>query len=45
MSSLHNIPDEIIKLTNQEKCKIIISYESEGDLDMIEFNKFFHKSL
>ena len=44
MSSLHNIPDEIIKLTNEKKCKIIISYESEGDLDMIEFNKFFHNS-
>jgi len=43
-SAIHNIPNNIIDMVNKNNCKIIISYESEGNLDIIEFNKFFYNS-
>ena len=33
--------DKLIKLINNDKCKVILAYESEGDLDMSEFNDWY----
>jgi len=33
--------DKLIKLINNDKCKVILAYESEGDIDMSEFNNWY----
>jgi len=33
--------NKLIKLINNDKCKVILGYESEGDIDMSEFNDWY----
>ena len=33
--------DKLVKLINNDKCKVILAYESEGDIDMSEFNDWY----
>ena len=35
--------NKLIDLVNQDRCKVIFSYESEGDIDMNEFNDWYSK--
>ena len=33
--------NKLIKLINNDKCKVILGYESEGDIDMTEYNDWY----
>ena len=33
--------DKLVELINNDKCKVILAYESEGDIDMSEFNDWY----
>ena len=33
-SGFFKIPQKVMDMVNQDKCKVIFSYESEGDLDV-----------
>ena len=37
--------NKLITLINNDKCKVILGYESEGDIDMSEFNKLGFKVI
>jgi len=43
-SGLHYIPNKVVELVNQNKCKVIFSYESEGDFPLEDFNTWFYWS-
>ena len=43
-SGIHHIPQEVVELVNQDRCKVIFSYESEGDFPIEDFNDIFYKS-
>src|SRR6056300_914682 len=43
-SGLHYIPNKVVELVNQNKCKVIFSYESEGDFLLEDFNTWFYWS-
>ena len=40
-SGLLRIPQKVIDLVNQDRCKVIFSYEAEGDLDIEYFNRWY----
>ena len=40
-SGIFKIPQKIINLVNQDRCKVIFSYEAEGDLDIEYFNEWY----
>ena len=40
-SGFSKIPQKVIDLTNQGRCKVIFSYEAEGDLDIEYFNDWY----
>ena len=40
-SGFSKIPQKIINLTNQDRCKVIFSYEAEGDLDIEYFSSWY----
>ena len=40
-SGFSKIPQKIIDLVNQDRCKLIFSYEAEGDLDIEYFNRWY----
>jgi|ETN02SMinimDraft_4_1059925.scaffolds.fasta_scaffold01520_11 hypothetical protein len=44
-SSFLHIPEEIIDLVNKDRCKVLISYEAEGDLDVLSFNRWYTQTL
>jgi len=35
--------DKLIKLINNDKCKVILGYESEGDINYYKFNNWYSK--
>jgi len=35
--------NKLIDLVNQDRCKVILGYESEGDIDMTEYNDWYSK--
>ena len=41
-SGFFKIPQKIIDLVNQDKCKVIFSYEAEGDLNVDYFNGWYN---
>ena len=41
-SGFFKIPQKIIDLVNQDKCKVIFSYEAEGDLNVNYFNGWYN---
>ena len=41
-SGLLQIPQKIIDLVNQDRCKVIFSYEAEGDLNINYFNGWYN---
>jgi len=43
--SFSRIPNKIIDMVNENKCKVVISYEAEGDLDVDWFNKWYTNTL
>ena len=40
-SGFFKIPQKVINLINQDRCKVIFSYEAEGDLDIEFFNEWY----
>ena len=44
-SSFSRIPNKIIDMVNDDKCKVVISYEAEGDLDGDRFNRWYTNTL
>ena len=36
------IPQKVIDLVNQDRCKVVFSYEAEGDLDVEYFNQWYN---
>jgi hypothetical protein len=40
-SGFLKIPQKIIDLVNQDRCKVVFSYEAEGDLDVKFFNDWY----
>ena len=43
-SGLNHIPQKVMDMVNKDKCKVIFSYESEGDFPNEDFNEWFYKS-
>ena len=43
-NAFFRIPKKIIDLVNQDRCKVIFSYEAEGDLDVEYFNQWYNLS-
>ena len=41
-SGILNVPQKILDLVNQDKCKVIFSYEAEGDLNIDYFNGWYN---
>ena len=41
-SGFFRIPQKVIDLVNQDRCKVIFSYEAEGDLDVKFFNNWYN---
>ena len=41
-SAFTRIPQKVIDLVNQDRCKVIFSYEAEGDLDVKFFNNWYN---
>ena len=41
-SGFFKIPQKILDLVNQDKCKVIFSYEAEGDLNVNYFNGWYN---
>lgn len=41
ISIIKNIPNDVVKIINKNMCKFIISFESEGDMDIHQFNNMF----
>ena len=41
-SGFFKIPQKVIDLVNQDRCKVIFSYEAEGDLDVHFFNDWYN---
>ena len=39
-SGILNVPQEILDLVNKDRCKVIFSYEAEGDLDIEYFSSW-----
>ena len=35
--------NKLVDLVNQDRCKVILGYESEGDIDMSEYNDWYSK--
>jgi len=40
-SGFFKIPQKVINLINQDRCKVVFSYEAEGDLDIEFFNEWY----
>ena len=40
-SGFFKLPQKVIDLINQDRCKVIFSYEAEGDLDIEYFNEWY----
>jgi hypothetical protein len=43
-SGFFRIPQKVIDLVNQDRCKVIFSYEAEGDMDTEYFNDWYNLS-
>jgi len=41
-SAFLKIPQQVLDLVNQDRCKVIFSYEAEGDLNVNYFNGWYH---
>ena len=41
-SAFLRIPQKVLDLVNQDRCKVIFSYEAEGDLNVNYFNGWYH---
>jgi len=41
-SGFFKIPQKVIDLVNQDRCKVIFSYEAEGDLNVNYFNGWYY---
>ena len=41
-SGILNVPQEILDLVNKDRCKVIFSYEAEGDLNVDYFNGWYN---
>ena len=44
LSGINHLPEKIVELVNKDRCKVIFSYESEGDFPIEDFNKWFYMS-
>ena len=44
LSGINHLPEKIVELVNKDRCKVIFSYESEGDFPIEDFNNWFHMS-
>jgi hypothetical protein len=43
-SGINHLPEKIVELVNKDRCKVIFSYESEGDFPIENFNEWFYMS-